>query len=217
MTLTAETRVAIPGPAGSLQAVWAPAMTSGAAVAVVCHPHPLHGGTMDNKVVTTLARTCRDAGFAVLRFNFRGTGESAGVHDEGRGEVDDLLAVLEWLRPEHGDRPLLLAGFSFGAWVCAAAVAKLPADWRLQQLVLVAPPVHYAGFEAVAVPAGTLVIMGDADEVVEPVAMREWALARQPAASLWCLEGASHFFHGRLLELREGLAARLLSAEGYGD
>lgn len=217
MTQIAEARVAIPGPAGSLQAVWAPAMMPGAAVAVVCHPHPLYGGTMDNKVVTTLARTFRDAGFAVLRFNFRGTGESAGVHDEGRGEVDDLLAALEWLHREHGVRPLVLAGFSFGAWVVAAATARLPADWRLQQLVLVAPPVHYTGFDALPVPAGTLVIMGDADEVVEPAAMRDWALARQPGATLWCLAGASHFFHGRLLELREGLAARLLPADAQVD
>ena len=150
---------------------------------------------MDNKVVTTLARVWRDAGLATLRFNFRGVGASAGRHDEGRGEIDDLLAVLAWLRDTHGLDRVQLAGFSFGAWVAAAAAARLPAGIRLERLVLVAPPVHYDGFDALTVPAGTLVIQGGADDVVDPEAVRAWAGARPLPPDLLAFPDAGHFFH----------------------
>lgn len=204
-----EVAVMIPGPAGFLEARWSPAIPAAREAVVVCHPHPLHGGTMDNKVVTTLARTFRDAGLPVLRFNFRGTGASTGVHDLGRGEVDDLLAVLGWLQDEHGVRQVRLTGFSFGSWVCADVTRRWPAGLELVQLVLVAPPVHYEGFARLQPPPGTLVLMGDQDEVVDPVAMQSWAESRHPPCELKIFHGAGHFFHGRLTDLKAELAARL--------
>lgn len=207
----AEVDLMIPGPAGGLQAVWQPADTPSAHVAVVCHPHPLHGGTMNNKVVTTIARAFRDQGFPVLRFNFRGAGSSEGVHDHGRGEVDDLLAVLAWLRQSQQALQVSLAGFSFGAWVCAAASARWPRDLRLERLLLVAPPVHYEGFQRLQTPPGTVVMMGDQDEVVEPDAMQDWATSRQEPCRLQVFSGAGHFFHGRLAELKAEVAGLLAS------
>jgi len=204
-----DTALVIPGPAGGLEARWWPAEIPTSRAAVVCHPHPLHGGTMDNKVVTTLVRTFRDAGLSVLRFNFRGTGGSAGSHDQGRGEIDDLLAVLDWLQVEQGVSAVSVAGFSFGAWVSAAATERWPALLRLEHLVLVAPPVQYPGFDRLQPPAGTLVLMGDKDDVVEPDAMQAWAISRQPPCELKIFPGAGHFFHGRLTDLKAELAARL--------
>lgn len=209
MSSLPDAALMIPGPAGLLEVSWQPAEVASGRVAVVCHPHPLHGGTMNNKVVTTVARAFRDAGDSVLRFNFRGTGSSGGVHDHGRGEVDDLLAVLAWLHETHGVREVRLAGFSFGAWVCAAATMRWPGSMQLRQLVLIAPPVHYEGFGEVQPPAGTVVVMGDQDEVVDPDAMRQWALSRQKPCVLKIFQGAGHFFHGRLTDLKAELAARL--------
>lgn len=207
MSSLPDVALMIPGPAGLLQASWQPAEGAANPVAVVCHPHPLHGGTMDNKVVTTVARAFRDAGCSVLRFNFRGTGSSGGAHDHGRGEVEDLLAVLAWLQETHGVRQVRLAGFSFGAWVCAAASMRWPRDLVLETLVLIAPPVHYDGFDGVQPPAGTVVVMGDQDEVVDPEAMRQWAMSRQMSCVLKIFQGAGHFFHGRLTDLKAELAA----------
>lgn len=204
-----DNAVMIPGPAGLLEGVWSSAEKAADHAAVICHPHPLHGGTMNNKVVTTLARVFRDAGLPVLRFNFRGTGASEGLHDQGRGEIDDLLAVLAWLRGQHGIRRVSLAGFSFGAWVATAVTARWPADLALERLILVAPPVHYDGFDRLHPPANTLVLVGDMDEVVDPEAMQAWALSRQPPCDLKVFQGASHFFHGRLTDLKAELAAHL--------
>ena len=198
----------IPGPAGLLEARWVASASHKEEAAIVCHPHPLHGGTMTNKVVTTLARTFRDAGLSVLIFNFRGAGASEGVHDQGRGEVDDLLAALAWLQTQ-GVRRIHLAGFSFGSWVCAAASGRLPDGLHLVQLVLVAPPVQYEGFSALHPPSGTLVMMGDQDEVVDSAAMKEWSETRRPPCILKVFSGAGHFFHGRLNDLKAELTARL--------
>lgn len=207
MSVVPDVALMLPGPAGLLEAAWTGTDHAASVAAVVCHPHPLHGGSMNNKVVTTVARAFRDAGLPVLRFNFRGTGNSQGVHDEGRGEVDDLLAVMDWLRREKGIGGIWLAGFSFGAWVAAAATQRWPDGLQLQRLVLVAPPVHYVGFETLQPPPGTVVLMGDQDEVVEPEAMRQWAESRQPPCQLKIFHGAGHFFHGRLADLKAELAA----------
>ena len=159
-------------------------------------------------MVTTLARTWRDAGHATLRFNFRGTAGSAGVHDEGRGEIDDLLAVLDWLRKKHGLHELDLAGFSFGAWVAAATSVRLPAG-LLRQLVLVAPPVQYEGFTALVPPAQTLVFQGDDDDVVDPAAVADWVASRPQPPRLVRFAATGHFFHGRLTALKAELAPYL--------
>ena len=153
------------------------------------------GGTKDNKVVTTLARTFYTLGYAALRPNFRGVGGTAGTHDEGRGETDDLVAVAAYARHRFGDVPLVLAGFSFGGFVQTRVIKRLHPD----QLVLVAPPV--SRFETGAVPAGTLVIHGELDDVVPLKAVLDWA--RPQDLPVVVVPGGEHFFHGRLHLLQQ--------------
>ena len=210
LSTVTELSVFLPGPAGRLEAIWTPSVTSSGRAAVICHPHPLYGGTMSNKVVTTLARVWREAGVATLRFNFRGVGASAGVHDEGRGEQDDLRAVLLWLRDTQGITEVAVAGFSFGAWVaCAVVDAGLPPELRLTKLVLVAPPVQYSGFAELQPPADTLVLQGDDDDIVAPAAVAAWVASRRSPPVLLRFSQAGHFFHGRLAALKAELAARI--------
>jgi alpha/beta superfamily hydrolase len=180
------------------------------AFAVVCHPHPLFGGTLSNKVVHTLARACNDSGMPSLRFNFRGVGASAGTHDGGAGEVQDALAVVRYGRQRWPQARLWLAGFSFGAAVAVrASVAAPPAG-----LVAVAPAVDRIEVGAVT-PAGSwLVLLGDADEVVSPQRMLDWARGLDPAPTLQVLPGAGHFFHGRLPELHQHVTAFLNQRPG---
>jgi uncharacterized protein len=194
-------RRTVDGPVGALEcAIDTPA---GAVVgsAFVCHPHPQHGGTMDNKVVTTLVRAFVHCGWRAVRFNFRGIGASAGAWDEGRGEIDDALAVVAALR--QGAEPLALAGFSFGAYVAAQAAAAL----HPERLVLVGPA--SANFSLPAVRPDTLVIHGEADDVVPLAATLTWA--RPAAQPVLVVPGAGHFFHGQL-PLLKSLVQRHLSA-----
>jgi alpha/beta superfamily hydrolase len=185
-------RLSLPGPAGALEcAVEAPA-DSICGVAVICHPHPQHGGTMDNKVVQTLARALRQIGYRTVRFNFRGVGASQGLWDEGRGEVDDALAVIAAQR-EPG-LPLVLAGFSFGGYVAAEAAAKLTGDEGADRLVLVGPST--AMQQLPPVPEHTLVIHGELDDVVPLAATLAWA--RPQSLPIVVVPGGGHFFHGRL-------------------
>lgn len=162
-------------------------------LAVVCHPHPQFGGTMDNKVVVTLARAHLQCGWRTVRFNFRGIGASAGAWDEGRGEVDDALAVARALR--EGDEPLALAGFSFGAYVASQAAAAL----GVTRLVLIGPATQ--NFTVAAAPQGTLVVHGEADEVVPLSATLDWA--RPQSQPVVVVPGGGHFFHGQLSLLKE--------------
>jgi len=201
----------VPGPAGTLEALLeVPAAAR--AMAVVCHPHPQHQGTMQNKVVHTLCRACHDSGYLTLRFNFRGVGQSSGAWDAGRGEVEDARAACAWLRERHGALPLLLAGFSFGAAIAIhAAISEAPA-----RLISVAPPPLM--LDEAALPAlptmPWLMIQGAADEVVSAAAVQDWLATRKGAAELVLLPGVGHFFHGQLVGLRttvsswlDGLAA----------
>lgn len=204
----------VDGPAGQLEArLEAPRGADAGADLVICHPHPLHGGTMNNKVVHTLARAARDEGLRAVRFNFRGVGASGGVHDDGRGEVDDLLAVVAALAAEPRPRRCLLAGFSFGAWVAAAGAVRLQARGRAPGgLLLVAPPVQYPGFAGLPVlPAPLLVLQGEEDDVVDPAAVARWQSTGQPAGHLQTF-AAGHFFHGVLPELKDAVAAWLRDA-----
>ena len=149
-------RQLVAGPAGAIEcALDAPAAVPPRGVAIVCHPHPQHGGTLDNKVAQTLARAFVQLGHRAVRFNFRGVGASQGAWDEGRGEVDDALAVIA----AHRDPglPLLLAGFSFGAYVAAQAAQELPDEAKPQRLVLVGPSTEKQ--QMAAVPADTVVIL----------------------------------------------------------
>lgn len=191
------------GPAGALEALTAcPAADPVAVTAVILHPHPLYGGTMQNKVVHTLARAFDELGVASVRFNFRGVGASAGDFAHGVGEVEDTLAVIDWVRAQRPGTAVWLAGFSFGAYVALQAAA--PA--RVSGLITVAPAVHLYDFSALSIPACPwLLIQGEADEVVPVEAVRAWltTVARPPQTLF--LPGASHFFHGRLNDLKAAL------------
>jgi alpha/beta superfamily hydrolase len=169
-------------------------------VAVLCHPHPQHGGTMDNKVVLTLARAMVQLGYTSVRFNFRGVGGSEGSWDHGMGEVQDALAVIAAYQAAHQavDQALVLGGFSFGGYVASQAAAQLPAAARAQRLVLVGPAV--VNFEMAPVPEDTLVVHGERDDVVPLAAVFDWA--RPQALPVTVLPGAGHFFHGQLTALK---------------
>ncbi len=191
----------VAGPAGELQCAIDEPEGDLQGVAVICHPHPQHGGTLDNKVVATLARAFTQCGWRAARFNFRGIGGSAGVWDEGRGEIDDALAVAAALR-EQG-RPLALAGFSFGGYVASHVAAAL----RPARLVLVGPAT--SSFVVARVPVDTLVIHGEADDVVPLAATLDWA--RPQALPVVVVPAGGHFFHGQL-PLLKSLVVRHLSA-----
>jgi alpha/beta superfamily hydrolase len=205
---TEETTFLLPGAAGAIEVLASPALDPNATkgTAILCHPHPLFGGTMHNKVVTTLARVFRDLGLRTVRFNFRGVGKSEGVHDAGHGEVDDVLALAAWIRENYPDEPLTLAGFSFGGFVAAAAATRLP----VIQLVSIAPMV--SRFYEAHLPAITcpwLIVQGEADEVISPQETYAWVETLQPPPQLIRIPSAGHFFHGKLMELRRLLEAAL--------
>ena len=191
------------GPAGALEVVvdFPEPAEARPLVAVVCHPLPTEGGTMHNKVVTMVARALRELGATTVRFNFRGTGGSAGEFDDGRGEREDLRTVVDWVQDARpGDR-LWLAGFSFGAYVTLAAAAELLPD----AVISIAPPAAGRGWDFAAIAAPDvpwLVVQGDADEIVDPNAVYAWidGLARQP--QLVRMPDTSHFFHRKLVDLR---------------
>lgn len=185
-------RKTLPGPAGAIEcAVDVPAAAV-RGVAVICHPHPQFGGTLDNKVVQTLARALLQLGYRTVRFNFRGVGASEGAWDEGRGEVDDALAVIAAERGADG--ALVLAGFSFGGYVAATAASRLPDDARAERLVLVGPSTQK--HQLPAVPDDTLVVHGEADDVVPLSATLAWA--RPQSLPIVVVPGGGHFFHGQL-------------------
>ena len=209
--------VEIPGPAGTLEARLEDPLGEGAAhevVGVVCHPHPLHGGTLQNKVVHTSARAMQEAGAATVRFNFRGVGRSAGRYADGEGEVEDALAVVEWTRRRFECDTLWLAGFSFGAAVALRAATR---GARPQRLITVAPPVGRMLTDRPARPAcDWLIVQGDRDELVDAAAVRAWAGAYAPPPELLVVRDAEHFFHGKLGELREALLGFLRGGPGAG-
>ena len=163
--------------------------------ALIAHPNPVQGGTKDNKVVTTLARAFFALGYLTARPNFRGVGASAGQHDEGRGETDDLLAVAAYLRERYANLPIVLAGFSFGAFVQTRVAKRL----ATQHMVLVGPAV--GRFPAETVPPETLVIHGEHDDVVPLAAVLDWA--RPQGLPVVVVPGGEHFFHGRLNQLAD--------------
>ena len=202
-----EQRIRLKGPAGVIEAIAAapkPGENEAGIVSIVCHPHSLMGGTMDNKVVHTVARARRDQGQRVVRFNFRGVAGSEGVFDHGIGESDDLLAVIDWVRQVRPADRIWLAGFSFGSFVAARTCAKaLTAGAPVDRLLLIAPAVvNYSFDQLTQFPVPVQLIYGDADEVVDPVEIQRWFDSVSSEKSVHCLEGAGHFFHGRLTELK---------------
>ena len=196
--------VELPGPAGRIEGLLQEREgLAHALVAVVCHPHPLYGGTLHNKVAHKVAATLFAHGAAVLRFNFRGVGKSEGVHDRGRGELYDTLAMVDWMRRRHPSARAWVAGFSFGSWVASRAAA---AESAVEELILVAPPVHTQTFEEMrGCPVAKLVVQGTADEVCKPENLeRAYPTWAEPKRLEW-VEGASHFFDRKLAELGAAL------------
>ncbi len=192
----------LPGPAGAIEAVMAmpagPASPRG--LAVVCHPHPLYGGTLDNKVVTTLARSCNEAGLASLRFNFRGVGRSEGHFDQGEGEAEDALAVLDWGLRTLGVQHWAWLGFSFGGMVALRAAAQQ----RPGQLVTIAPALHALGSGDIPAPrCPWLLVHGRDDDVVDCQETVARVQGLEPPVDVRLLDGTGHFFHGRLGDLRD--------------
>ena len=185
----------VAGPAGRIEcAVDAPEPPDGSALrgaALIAHPHPLFGGTLDNKVAQTLARTFVELGYEAWRPNFRGVGESEGTHDAGRGEVDDLYAVFEKIKKEK----TVLAGFSFGAAMQARLAQKVPSE----RLVVIG--VAVVNIEVPLVPAGTLVIHGEHDTTIPLAAVLDWARPQDLPVTL--VPGADHFFHRKLHIIRD--------------
>jgi alpha/beta superfamily hydrolase len=207
--------LSIAGPAGMLEAIIedpAPG-TLPAACIVVCHPHPLHGGTLHNKVVTTLARAGNDLGAPSLRFNYRGVGASEGSFDEGCGETDDALAAVAVARQRWPQAVLWLAGFSFGGHIALRTSTRDGVNPA--RLITVAPAFtrYYKSVSEVLVPSCPwLVIQGDADEVIDPEEVLSWSAALQPPPQTALLPGVGHFFHGRLNELHDAAKAFLNAA-----
>lgn len=205
--------VEINGPAGALEGVLQEHHRAAHPIAaIVCHPHPQFGGTLHNKVTHRVAATLHGLGAAVLRFNFRGVGRSAGTFDEGRGELEDARAALAWLAARHPQARRWVAGFSFGSWIAARLVAS---DSSVERLIVVAPPVSRSDFSALREAAvAKLVIQGTADDLCPPGALRpefeRWSEPRR----LVMVEGATHFFDRKLGELAEALLQALREPAG---
>ncbi|MDX1506950.1 MAG: alpha/beta family hydrolase [Woeseiaceae bacterium] len=196
-------RLFLDGPAGKLEAILEiPADATPTGAAVVLHPHPQHGGTMHNKVAHTLARAFVRSGLAALRFNFRGTEASEGEYDHGNGEFDDAVAAIAWMRQRFAAVPLWIAGFSFGAAIAVRAAASENPDG----LVSVAPAVaRFASGLDRQPTCPWLIVQGDEDELVAVEETIEWVNGLEPGPELLILDGAEHFFHGRLVELRDAV------------
>ena len=200
-------REQIDGPAGRIECALDRPADAVLGLAVVCHPHPQGGGTLDNKVAQTIARACIDVGWAAVRFNFRGVGASEGAWDEGRGEVDDALAVVaHWrARDEFAGKPLLLGGFSFGGYVAVEVARRLADDAKPRRLVLVGPSVEKQ--DVGSVPPDTIVVHGESDELVPFAAALAWA--RPQGLPIIVFPGVGHFFHGQIALLKKILVREL--------
>ncbi len=208
--LAREIPVMIDGPVGDLQALHLP-VADARGIALVCHPNPSQGGTMLNKVVSTLQRTARDSGLATLRFNYRGTGNSAGEHDMRSGEVDDAQAALAWLQEQHPGLPIYLLGFSFGGFVAGSLSGRLQqAGIAVEQLYLVAPAaMRFNAKHVLADNCKLTIIQPQDDEVIDPEWVYQWVDTLTQPHELLKVAECGHFFHGRLPELKQLVAERL--------
>ncbi len=204
-----EQSVLIPGECGAIEACCHAVKREVAsdAIAVVCHPHPQFGGTMDNKVVTTLVRSYLKCGMNAVRFNFRGVGRSAGSFDDTRGEFQDLSSVVSWLKEQVGCSQFYLAGFSFGSFIAYRGAVEIAG---VEHLVLIAPPIDKYVFDEYMLPkCPIIVVQGEADEVVEPSSVYQWCDRNGLLTELSTIKNAGHFFHGQLIELRNLLIPKI--------
>ena len=199
---TSAATLTLPGPAGALEVAVDPPgaeVVARPVIAVLCHPLPTEGGTMHNKVVTMVARSLRELGVTTVRFNFRGTGASDGAFDHGEGELDDLRAVVAWVRDTRPDAALWLGGFSFGAYVSLRGAMEL----QPSVLISIAPPAGRWDFARIVLPTMPwMVIQGEEDEVVDPQAVYDWLADSGADAELVRMPETSHFFHRKLMDLR---------------
>lgn len=202
-----ETIHLIDGPVGKLEVVVSePLKEPIGALGIVCHPHPLYGGTMDNKVVTTLVKMFQHLGLYAVRFNFRGVGRSEGAFDYGDGELDDLVTVIQWMQQQQVNQEIWLAGFSFGAYVAARAATELP----INRLVTVAPAVQRFPMHRLSeIHCPWVLVQGEKDDVIPPDEVFKWAESRDPKPIIIRFPEAGHFFHGQLGELRTRLEEAL--------
>lgn len=208
-----EQGIQFKGPAGRIEGIVSvpPAEKPAGAVAIICHPHPLHGGSFNNKVTHTLARTLCNLGAVAIRFNFRGVGRSAGRYDHGIGETQDLLAVIRAVRAEYPGREIWLAGFSFGAYIALHAAQYTQVD----RLITIAPPVNLFRLGDMAAPACPwLLVQGKQDQLVPYQDVLRWATRIYPAPETVYLDDACHYFHGKLAALQTIIAGAV--AEGGG-
>ncbi|KJK17418.1 alpha/beta hydrolase [Pseudomonas sp. NPDC087612] len=208
--LIRETPVFIDGPVGQLEALYLD-VADARGVVLLCHPNPVQGGTMTNKVVSMLQRTARDAGYITLRFNYRGVGASAGNHDMGSGEVDDAQAAATWLLEQHPRLPLTLMGFSFGGFVAASLGGRLEANGiELKHLFMVAPAVmRLQDHDTLPQGCALSVIQPQTDEVIDPQIVYAWSGALPRPHELLKVAECGHFFHGKLTDLKELVLPRL--------
>lgn len=205
--------MSIAGPAGRIEAVLEIPSRPEPAAALVCHPHPLHGGNMQNKVTHTIARALVALGAPTVRFNFRGVGQSDGEYADGLGELEDAIAVADWVSSRWPQTSLWVGGFSFGAMVAT----RVATERETSQLITVAPPVQRMDPATLRQPeCPWLVIQGAEDELVDVDAVVDWINALAPGPELIVLEGVDHFFHGRLRELRDTLTANLSKTPNSG-
>lgn len=221
-----ENFINLNGPLGNLEGILAlPTKESIQKIAVICHPHPLQGGTMHNKVVTTISRVFSELGIVNVRFNFRGVGTSAGQYGNTIGETEDLLTVMQWLQDSYPQQPIWLAGFSFGSYITARAASLLSSASPLttkdfhkenklsphsvELLLSVAPPVNHFDFVNLTINCPWIVVQGDEDEVVPAKEVYTWAAAVNNTIQVIRMPTTGHFFHGHLTALKQQLLSTL--------
>lgn len=189
----------IQGSAGAIEAKAQRSKSSSLITIILCHPHPLYGGTMENKVITTCFRSFHTLGANVVRFNYRGVGQSQGKYDNTDGETDDLISVCNWVIAMEPNAKIWLLGFSFGGYIAARAANSV----NSQQLITIAPAIEHFDFDAIEYPrCPWLLLQGEADEIVPPQLIYRWVNKQENPPRLIKFPNTTHFFHGKLMELK---------------
>jgi uncharacterized protein len=200
-------KIIIPGPAGDLEALLAlPTNNDSNFVAIICHPHPLYGGSMTNKVITTVAKACDELNMTTIRFNYRGVGNSAGEYDNAAGEVEDLLAIYNWAKARFPRASYVLAGFSFGSYICCAAAPTI----QPETLITIAPAIVRQSYADVVDYKGKWwLIQGVQDELTDASVVFEWFKKNVNSTNIIKINNASHFFHGCLPQLQHEIVSKI--------